>query len=93
MRYNIDKKKSTKPERIIYEVLKELKIPFRHRWIIQGSEVDFLIGEKICLEVDGHEQDGVRNHKLANLGYIPIHVNNKDVDRDYIINLLKIINV
>jgi very-short-patch-repair endonuclease len=78
MRKNILKKHSTKSERIVYEILKDLKIPFRHRWLISGKEVDFLIGNKV-LEINGHEQDGMRNHLLANLGYIPIHINNTEV--------------
>lgn len=87
MRYNIDKKHSTKTERIVYEVLKEMKIPFKHRWIIGGREVDFVI-DKICIEIDGHEQDGEKNHILANLGYTPIHLHNSEVTRENIIKLL-----
>lgn len=88
MRHNIDKKHSTKSERIVYECLKEMKIPFKHRWIIQGREIDFVIG-KYAIEIDGHEQDEVKNEILANLGYIPIHIHNSEVTRDYIKNLIK----
>lgn len=83
----IQKRHSTKPERIVYEVLKELRIPFRHRWIINGREVDFIIG-KIALEIDGHDQDGEKNHMLAELGYIPIHLHNSEVNKDIIKQLL-----
>ena len=87
----ISKKHSTKQERIFYEVLKELKIPFKHRWIIQGRECDFLIG-KYVIEIDGHEQDGKKNHFLAELGYIPIHLNNSEITKENIIKLLKNVN-
>lgn len=84
----IFKKQSTKPERIVYEVLKELHIPFKHRWLINGKEVDFVIN-KICIEIDGHQQNTDKNVMLANLGYIPIHLHNSEVNRDSIINLIK----
>lgn len=92
MRKNIKKKDSTKQERIVYEVLKSLHIPFKHRWIIQGREVDFVIG-KVALEIDGHDQDGEKNHILAELGYIPIHLHNSEVTKENIINLLEKLNV
>jgi len=88
MRYNIKKQNSTKAERIFYEVLKELKIPFKHRWIINGREIDFLLWDKICIEIDGHEQDGEKNHQLVELGFIPIHLNNKEVTKKNVINLI-----
>jgi very-short-patch-repair endonuclease len=88
MRRNITKRSSTKPERIVYEVLKDLHIPFKHRWLIDGHEVDFLIFDKICLEINGHEQDGERNHFLADRGYVPIHLSNKEVTRESVERLI-----
>jgi very-short-patch-repair endonuclease len=87
MRHNVLKHKSTKPERIFYEVLKELRIPFRHRWIINGREVDFIIGI-FAIEIDGHEQDGEKNRMLAELGYVPIHLNNSEITKENIRNLI-----
>lgn len=87
MRYNLTKQNSTKTERIFYECLKELKISFRHRWIIQNREIDFVIG-KYAIEIDGHDQDSYKNNDLVKLGYIPIHINNKEISKQYIINLL-----
>lgn len=87
MRYNISKKSSTKSERILYEVLKELHIKFKHRWILNGREVDFLIG-KYVLEIDGHLQDPEKNHMLAELGYIPIHLTNSEITISNIKKLL-----
>ena len=89
MRFQIIKKHSTKSERRVYEVLKELKIPFKHRWRIGKYEIDFLIG-KVVLDIDGHEQDGNRNQKLVEAGYIPIHLTNEEVkDNKKIKELIK----
>ena len=88
MRYNIDKKHSTKPERIMYEVLKEMKVSFKHRWIISGREIDFVIGD-YAIEINGHEQDTDKNVSLVEEGYIPIHIHNSEVSKEYIIKLLK----
>lgn len=74
-RHNILKRQSTVAERKVYEVLKELKIPFKHRWMIEGKEIDFLIGKNI-LEIDGHLQDAHRNQRLVELGFIPLHIPN-----------------
>lgn len=87
MRYKIEKKYSTKPERIMYEVLKEMKVPFKHRWLIANREIDFVIGN-YAIEIDGHEQDTDKNEILADMGYIPIHIHNSEVNREYIINLI-----
>jgi very-short-patch-repair endonuclease len=78
MRYNISKNRSTKAERIVYELLKELKIPFKHRWIIDGCEIDFVIGKHL-LEIDGHLQDSSKNNKMFQKGYIPIHFTNQEI--------------
>ena len=75
------KKNSTKAERIFYEILKELKIPFKHRWIIGGREIDFVIG-KYAVEIDGHRQNPNKNTRLVELGYIPIHYNNQEIIND-----------
>lgn len=89
MRYHLTTKHSTGAERRFHEVLKELRVPFRHRWMIDGIEVDFLIGLN-AIEIDGHTQIGERNHKLAALGYIPHHLSNKETyNKNYIINFIK----
>ena len=75
MRLKIDKKNSTKAERIFYEILKKNKIPFKHRVKIEGREIDFIIG-KYAIEIDGHEQSSKRNKWLLDLGYIPLHYTN-----------------
>lgn len=76
MRYNLLRKNSTQSERRVYEVLKELKRPFKHRWKIGGLEVDFIIGNYV-LEIDGHLQKAERNHKIVELGFIPLHLSNE----------------
>lgn len=80
----IFKKHSTKAERKFYEVLKELHIPFKHRWIINNREIDFIVG-KYAIEINGHPQNTEKNVQLAKAGYIPIHFDNKEVyDHDKI---------
>lgn len=83
------KHNSTKPERIVYEALKELNIPFKHRWIVQGREVDFIFGN-IALEIDGHEQDTEKNRILAESGFTPIHLHNSEITKQNIINLINV---
>lgn len=87
MRNNLTKQNSTKTERIVYEVLKEMKVPFKHRWIVQGKEVDFIIG-KYAIEINGHNQNTNKNEFLSKEGYIPIHINNSEVNVEYITNLI-----
>ena len=75
----------------MYEVLKATHTPFRHRWLIGGREVDFVLGT-LCLEVNGHEQDIEKNHLLISLGYTPVHINNEDVTVEHIKQLLSYYN-
>lgn len=80
MRFNLFKKKSTKTERIIYDTLRRLHIPFKYRWLIQGREIDFLIRNKYALEIDGHlKTDAEKNKMLVDEGYIPIHLKNQEI--------------
>ncbi len=62
----------------MYEILKELRIPFLHRWRVGRSEVDFLVG-KFAIDLDGHAQDGDRNFDLIERGYVPIHFSNRQL--------------
>lgn len=83
MRHQINKLKkghSTKSERLFLEILKRKRIPFRTKVKIKNREVDFLI-RKYAIDIDGHEQDGLKNHMLADNGYIPIHLDNKSVKK------------
>lgn len=77
MRYNVHKKHSTRYERFVYEVLKSNQIPFKHRWIIGGREIDFVVGN-YAIEIDGHEQDEHKNNMLVEHGYTPIHIHNQE---------------
>ena len=74
----ITKRHSTKSERIVYEILKELHIKFKHRWLIKGREVDFIVGN-IAIEIDGHEQDEEKNNMLIENGYVPVHFHNSEI--------------
>lgn len=82
------KGKSTKAERRFSELLKKNHIRFKYRQMIQGREVDFLVG-KYAIEIDGHDQEGKKNHILADVGYIPIHYNNSDITENLNIKYLK----
>jgi len=82
MRYNVLSRNSTKAERKFYELLKASKIPFRHRWLIGGREVDFLVG-KYAIEIDSHAQDVEKNKMLVREGYVPLHIKSGDIG-DYL---------
>lgn len=71
----------------MYEALKEAKASFKHRWIVAGREVDFVVG-KYTIEINGHEQDTVKNEVLAQAGYIPVHLHNSEVNKENITKLL-----
>ena len=83
-RMNISKKHSTKPERTLADMFIKAKIPFKFREIIEGREVDFVIG-RVIVEVDGqiHRQkrakDVSKNEMLVRLGYIPLHFSAKEI--------------
>ena len=72
----------------MYEVLKELHIPFKHRWLVNGREIDFIF-YNIALEINGHEQDPQRNQEIARAGLTPIHISNAEVSKEAITNLIK----
>lgn len=90
MRYTINKKQSTKAERIMYEILKELHINFKHRWVLHGREIDFVI-DKYCIEINGHEQDHSKNELLVKEGFVPLHFNNSELynNREQIKQIIK----
>lgn len=77
----------------MYELLKQLHIPFRHRWLVDGREVDFIVG-KYAIEINGHEQDEEKTHFLANRGYIPVQLDSNLLlaDLDKIKTWLRIIH-
>lgn len=89
----LTKNKSTKSERIFCEILKSLKIPFRTKVKVDGKEVDFII-KNYAIEINGHEQSEYKNSKLIELGFIPIHFNNRDIinNKDLIIKKLCLLN-
>lgn len=84
---NILKKHSTKPERKLADMLIRNKIPFKFREIIEGREVDFIIG-RVIVEVDGNvhrrkvAKDISKNEILAGLGYIPLHFSAKEINQN-----------
>lgn len=70
-------------------MLKSLHIPFKHRWLVENREVDFLLFDTICLEINGHEQDTLKNEILSAKGYTPIHLHNDEVSIETVTNLIK----
>jgi len=87
----LKKERSTKAERILAEILKKNHIPFKTKVIVNGREVDFIIG-KYAIDIDGHEQDPDKNVHLVKARYIPIHFSNREIhtlDRELLTNKLK----
>jgi len=91
MRYEIKKQNSTKAERKFYELLKQLKVSFGHRWIINGREIDFVVN-KYAIDIDGHKQDTEKNIMLIKSGYIPIHYENNEVKKLKLENVKYVFN-
>jgi hypothetical protein len=75
----IQKKYFTKSERRFIRYLNENHIPFKSKIKINNREVDFIIG-KYAIDIDGHLQDGTKNEMLVKAGYIPIHINNSELN-------------
>ncbi len=90
MRTNVEKKHSTKAERVLAEEMKRAHIPFLHRVNVEGREIDFIVGS-LAIEIDGHRQDGDKNRMLVKAGYTPLHFTNDEVlkSRKRIINTIK----
>ena len=76
MRVLLERRSSTKPERIFAEILKNNHISFLWRDKIQGHEIDFIIG-KYAIEIDGHQQSSERNKMIIDAGFSPIHYKNE----------------
>ncbi len=70
-------------------LLQQNHIAFLFREKLLGKEVDFLIGKTI-IEVNGHDQDEIRNNLFVENGYTPYHFSNEEVNnnRDKIIKIL-----
>jgi very-short-patch-repair endonuclease len=74
----INKKNATKSERRFLEYLKKHRVPFRAKVLVEGREIDFLIG-KCAVDIDNHEQDFTKNEMLARVGFTPVHIANSEV--------------
>jgi very-short-patch-repair endonuclease len=75
MRVLFDKKHYTKAERIFGEILKRNHLPFRSKVIIEGREVDFLIGN-LVIEIGNHSQDKEKNKLIIEAGYSMLFISN-----------------
>lgn len=80
MRNYINKKHYTRAERKFGRLLQELHIPFRTKVIIKGREIDFVIG-RYAVDIDCHQQDSSKNRMLMNKGYIPLHLDNYEINK------------
>jgi len=78
MRKIIEKKNSTKAERIFYEILKKNHIPFKYSVVIEGREIDFLIGS-VAVEIGNHSQDPLKNKGLIEAGYSLLFITNEEL--------------
>jgi very-short-patch-repair endonuclease len=79
MRTIIKKTNSTKPERILAEQLKSNHIPFRHRVKILGYEADFLIRDKLIVEIGNHKGNPIKNGLFLSNGYSVYTFSNQQV--------------
>jgi len=75
MRVNLDKKHYTKAERIFGEILKKNHISFRAKVVIEGREIDFLIG-KNAIEIGNHPQNTLKNKHILEAGYSLFFITN-----------------
>jgi len=81
------KRTSTKYERRFLEILKKNHIRFLAKAKVDGREVDFLVG-KYAIDINGHVQDPVKNEMLVTNGWIPVHYNNSEINKNLNINYL-----
>lgn len=88
MRPIFDKKHYTKSERIFIRVLQEMRIPFKAKVIIAGREVDFIVGS-YAIEINGHNQDPLKNEMLVQNGYTPIHIQNLEITKPYLKKIIE----
>ncbi len=75
------------PEKLVMDYLTTHNIPFKHQENIDRYWVDFLIDQRLVLEVDGSRwhnkaQDSVRDKTLAGLGFEVIRISAKSVVSD-----------
>ncbi len=89
----INKRSSTKPERIFIEILKKHHISFKYKVKLDRYEIDFIIG-KYAIEIDGHQQSALRNKVILDTGYQIIHYRNEallknrtEIEKDVVMKL------
>jgi len=87
MRILLTRHSSTKAERRFHEILKKFHIPFQSKVKIGDREVDFVI-KNYAIDIDGHEQDVVKNKMLMSQGYNPVHFNNNEIPNPNMIEWL-----
>lgn len=83
--------KRTKPEAQFEDILFELKIPYFYQWEINKWTIDFYLGHKICVEIDGSfwhdntvvkQKDERKIKDLIDKGYTIINFTEEEVYND-----------
>lgn len=77
----LTRRKATKPERIVSELLKRNRISFRAKAKIEGREVDIICG-RLIIEIGNHEQSEQKNASLLSKGYSLLTFSNDEVLSD-----------
>lgn len=75
----LKKGNSTKAERIFSEYLKALHLPFQTKVKIDGKEVDFLVANKLVVELDGHNPNYTKLGNLKTNNYHILQMRNWEV--------------
>ena len=92
--------KRTEPESLFEDILYELGIPYFYQWKINKWNIDFYLGHKICIEINGDywhnntqyviEKDKRKKDYLKDNGYILIEFTEYEIknNKQYIINTI-----
>lgn len=92
--------KRTRPEKEFEDILFDLEIPYFYQWRIDPWKIDYYLGNKICIEIDGsfwHELDNViekdkrKIEDLESKGYTVIRFSEEEIynEKEKVIQKLK----
>lgn len=84
------KRRETWAEKKLRKMLDKKGMPYKQHQFISGFEVDFLIKDKLVVEVDGYihlkpekaRRDRIKNNLLMNLGYKLVRFTNLEIQND-----------
>ena len=91
--------KKTEPESIFEDYLYDLEIPFFYEWKIDNWSIDYYLGQKICIEINGDfwhsrdkdiDKDNRKKQYLESKGYALYSFTESEIinNKDYIYNEL-----